>query len=366
MDNLINGYGKAFKAKTLPDGSVLIYKGNDPIMLMGQRQDDLQQYFDGTRVTDENCLQGLLGQLFEVYFLLDTMCDFNLISKSMLEEFVSKLDPVKNAQDIAHAKLRDLPVPLKVELANDSVTQFKHYVFLRLALLLKSGKKNAFGNKYFLFFVGNANIKGSKNIILGAPFLKEELHFTFVEYLNRASMDIEGDEVDKVLVAKSAALSLEDKVIMEDKKAVTALNMEPVTVPRSMLASSVTENGKGTSTIVEDDLDCDDTSYDGVEWLEGSKTGSSSVPAISSASIKQPVLQRLGPKVVVPATNILERLGAKQGETPSDLPTRKVFKARRDESRVVHFGGTPDSPSRVVEIDSDEYDDMLVNGNESA
>jgi hypothetical protein len=74
----------------------------------------------------------------------------------------------------------------------------------------------------------------------------------------------------------------------------------------------------------------------------------------------------LGPKVVVPATNILERLGAKQGETPSDLPTRKVFKARRDESRVVHFGGTPDSPSRVVEIDSDEYDDMLVNGNESA
>ena len=72
---------------------------------------------------------------------------------------MSKLDPVKNAQDIAQAKLRDLPVPLKVELANDSVTQFKHYVFLRLALLLKSGKKNPFGNKYFLFFVGNANIR---------------------------------------------------------------------------------------------------------------------------------------------------------------------------------------------------------------
>ena len=90
----------------------------------------------------------------------------------MLEEFVSKLDPVKNQQDIAHAKLRDLPVALKVELANDSIAHFKHYVFLRLSLLLKNGKKNAFGNKYFLFFVGNASKEVPRISFWGHLFLR--------------------------------------------------------------------------------------------------------------------------------------------------------------------------------------------------
>ena len=169
---------------------------------------------------------------------------------------------------------------MKVELANESVTQFKQYVFLRLSLLLKDRKKQDFGNKYFLFFVGNA--KGSRNVILGAPFLKEQLNFTWETFLNKTSTSKEGD-IEEELSSKSAALSLKDKVLDADKAAATSITMEPVAVPRSMLASSgaISEIKEPKVSALPEDYDYEDVDYKDLEWLGPER--SSSASAVSSA-----------------------------------------------------------------------------------
>jgi hypothetical protein len=211
---------------------------------------------------------------------------------------------------------------------------------------VRDGKRNNFGNKYFLFFLGNA--KGAKNVILGAPFLKEQMDFTWRNFLLTREFS-DGDEakisdgVINELAAKSAALSLEDKVV-QDEATVEDINMTPEDLPRSMLA---------TNDLMDDG---------GVEESKVSQVPRDLESESSSAPVgrETQILNRLGSKVVNPAVYILNRLGNKvMEERPEDtvapvLPhedhTRKVYLSRSDIS----------DRDRLVRIDdSDEYDDMM-------
>jgi hypothetical protein len=360
---------RSFKATELGDGSILIHRRVDAsalpnaVWVKDAKVNELGKYFDGSRVTDKNCVKGYVGSMLEVHFLLDTMCDFNLISRNLLQEYLTKLDPVKNVAEIEKATLKDLPIPLKVELADDTLTQFNQYVFLRVSFLLQNGKRRKdFGNKYVLFFVGNSS--NSRNVILGAPFLEAELNFTFEGFLDRrsSSMDIEGSKGDdSELLAKSAALlSLEEQTMVKDMADVKQLPMVPVSIPKAMLVKEVTQR---------DECDSDNTDYgEELHWLQPARKR----PLEPSCSLEDPssaasVFSRLGPKVGTSTKSILERLGVKQAvvnSTVSDPPRKVFFSKEREVGDAIT--GVQDSVSRVVELDSDGYDDMLCDGHHSA